>query len=302
MGYFIVSLDGGGVRGALSAALIAEVQRSQAFLERVDLFAGTSTGGILALGLARGLPPERLLRLYRDRGREIFRTRDFQDSLMGPGDELYRADYSTEPLEQVLREELGEGALGQLPRRVLISSFDLESETTRQWKAKFFHNYEGPGNDRHEQIVDVALRTSAAPTYFPAHQGYIDGGVVANNPSVCALAKAVKEGVRLEDIKLLSIGTGFNPHHIGGAQHDWGKLQWGTRILELVLEGALDIPHYQCEQLLPEANYMRLQVRLQKPHALDDVNGLEDLLRYVQSPEVQAQIADAAAFVRPVGN
>ncbi len=297
MAYFILSLDGGGIRGALSAALLGAIERKTPFLNKVDLFAGTSTGGILALGLARGLPPQKLLELYTKRGKEIFSSRDLLDTLSGGSDELYRADYGKEKLKQVLQEELGAGTLGQLQKRVLISSFDLESETNHMWKAKFFHNYEVAGNDRDQSIVDVALRTSAAPTYFPSHQGYIDGGVVANNPAVCAIAKAVKTGVGLDQIRLLSIGTGFNPHHISGNEHDWGKVQWGTRILELVMDGALDVPDYQCRQLLERQNYHRLQVQLPKPIKLDGVDQVPDLLALLQTQKVIEQVAAAANFV-----
>ena len=75
---------------------------------------------------------------------------------------------------------------------VLIPSFQLDNQAPhagqRQWKPKFFHNYPGPDSDGAELVVDVAMRTSAAPIYFPTYQSYIDGGVVANDPSMAALA------------------------------------------------------------------------------------------------------------------
>ncbi len=299
MAYLIVSMDGGGIRGVMTAALLREIEKVQPFLERVNLFAGTSTGGILALGLAKGMTPDELVKLYRDRGREIFSDRDLSDTLALRSDEAFRADYGTEGLKHVLQSTLGSGTLAQLQKRVLVSAFDLQDGQDGQWKPKFFHNYEGETSDGAASIVDVALRTSAAPTYFPSHQGYIDGGVVANNPSMCALAKAVKEKVALDDIKLLSIGTGFTPHHIAGTEHDWGKVQWGTRLLRLVFEGGQDVPDYQCRQLLPLANYRRLQFRLPKPYDLDAVDDVGDMLKLIESPndDVKKLIANAAAFV-----
>lgn len=297
MGYCIVSLDGGGIRGALSAALLSAIQRRQAFLEHVDLFAGTSTGGILALGLAQGLAPEKLVQLYSRRGGEIFGRRDFLDTILGDTDEIYRAKYGTDQLKRVLLEELGDGKLAQLRKKVLVSSFDLESGSTGQWKPKFFHNYAGKGSDGDETIVDVALRTSAAPTYFPSYQGYVDGGVVANNPAACALAKAVKSGQHLQDIRLLSVGTGFNPHRIAGESHDWGTAQWLSRILELVMEGSLDVPHYQCQQLL-EHRYHRLQVKLPEPMKLDAIDRVPELLALAETPAVLAQIDAAVSFIQ----
>ena len=106
---------------------------------------------------------------------------------------------------------------------VVIPAFDLDSgvvtgEGVRSWKAKFFQNFESDPGDRDELVVDVAMRTSAAPTFFPMYQGYVDGGVVANNPSMCALAQALDPRAaaarQVADVTLLSVGTGLNPHYV----------------------------------------------------------------------------------------
>ena len=104
---------------------------------------------------------------------------------------LIGADYTQSPLKKALVKAMGDKTLAELEKQVLISSFDLDNSpvkpgSMRTWKPKFFQNFVGPGSDGQEKVIDVALRTSAAPTYFPIYQGYIDGGVVANNPSMCA--------------------------------------------------------------------------------------------------------------------
>lgn len=302
MKYLILSLDGGGIRGVLTAALIEEIAQRTSLLDDVQLIAGTSTGGILALGLAAGKTPGELVQLYRDEGKRIFSSRGPWDVAALRGDELYRADFGTGPLAEVLLETLGGLRLSELGKRVLISSFDLACEPAPgsavrpHWKAKFFHNYEGEGNDGAESAVDVALRTSAAPTYFPSVGGYIDGGVVANNPSACALAKAVKEKQPLDEIKLLSIGTGFSPNVIEGDELDWGLIQWGTRILGLVMDGSLGVPDYQCAQLLGQ-RYHRLQVPLARPIDLADVDKVDDLLALMHTEDVKARVDAAVAFL-----
>jgi len=264
MPYFVLSLDGGGIRGVLTARVLERIEERTGFLRRVDLVAGTSTGGILAIGLARGLTPKQLVALYAENGRRIFSARDLLDAI--PGDELWRADYSTEALREVLNPHFDGLTLGQLGKRVLIPSFDLDNDANpRMWKPKFFHNYDSPGNDREVSALDAALRTSAAPTYFPSYQGYIDGGVVANNPSTCALARAIKAGQKLEDIELLALGTGVSPGFIHG-DHDWGRTQWLAPLLKILFEGMPGVADYQCEQLLGE-RYRRLDALL--PHAID---------------------------------
>jgi hypothetical protein len=95
--------------------LLTEIQRQKPFLEHVDLFAGTSTGGILALGLAMGLSPDRLMRLYTQRGHQIFGNRDLLDTVLFGADEVYRADYGTEAIKKVLSDEFG-GTKVTLPR------------------------------------------------------------------------------------------------------------------------------------------------------------------------------------------
>lgn len=291
MSYLILSLDGGGIRGVLTAQLLAQLEQAVPFIQDAKLVAGTSTGGILALGIAHGLKPKQLVNLYKDNAERIFGRRDLWDTLAVKADELYRADYGTEGLQGVLEDTFGDKRLKELAKTVLIPTFDLDAPATdervRQWKPKFLHNFNRTGNDGDVRCVDAALRTSAAPTYFPSYQGYIDGGVVANDPSACAVAAAVKGEVPLGEIRVLSVGTGFYPHFIAGDSHDWGKGQWGLRILNLVLEGTLGVAGYQCKQLLGE-RFFRLQVELEKPIDLDAIDRVDDLIAIGKACDVSA--------------
>jgi hypothetical protein len=167
----------------------------------------------------------------------------------------------------VLKRVLGETTtLGQLGKKVLITTFDLDNEhpkkKKRTWKPKLFHNFPGPGNDRSASAVDVGLYTAAAPTYFPSVDGYIDGGVYANNPSMCALAQTQDERnmdpvVDMKDVVLLSLGTGTSLFHIKGKTHDWGYVQWIKPLISLMLDGISGIADYQCSQMLRD-RYHRL--------------------------------------------
>lgn len=288
--YHILSLDGGGIRGVLTAKLLERLEMAHpGFLSKVDLFAGTSTGGILALGLAAGLTPREIGRLYEESGAKVFADWIWDD-IRDLG-KLTGADYSNEPLKQAILELIGEITLGDLQKRVFVSSFDLDNEpqkpgALRIWKAKFFHNFPGESSDADQKVVDVALRTSAAPTFFPIYQGYIDGGVVANNPSMCALAQALHPetgGQKLRRVTLLSIGTGINPRFLPQENADWGLAQWAPHLISLMIEGNVGLAHYQCQQILGK-RYLRINPILPKPIGLEQVDQIP-LLKEVAEKE-----------------
>jgi hypothetical protein len=195
--------------------------------------------------------------------------------------------------------------LGSLqPKRVLISSFALDNPTPmvgvpRAWKAKFFHNFPDhpyQKTDAHERIVDVALRSSAAPTFLPVYDGFVDGGVVANNPSMCALAQAVNTetgGQRLDDIVLLSVGTGLNPLHLPARDASWGIWQWMLRRIKLTdvfIDGTVGLAEYQCRQMLGDRQFHRLNPVLAEPVELDD----SDLVAHLVNLADQAELLDQA--------
>ena len=276
--YRILSMDGGGIRGLITVILLERLESAHpGFLEEIDLFAGTSTGGILALAVAAGLSPERIRHLYETSGRNVFAD-TLLDDVRDLG-KLVGADYSLGPLKQELTKEFGDTTLGELKAKVLVPAFDLDNKPDnplkiRTWKPKFFHNYPGEDSDAAEKVVDVALRTSAAPTYFPIYQGYIDGGVFATNPSVCALTQALHPqtgGQRLEDVVILSIGTGTNPMYLTETDADWGLAQWAPHMVSLMLEGGSGMADYQCRQILGK-RYFRINPVLPVPIGLDGVN------------------------------
>jgi patatin-like phospholipase/acyl hydrolase len=263
--YRILALDGGGIRGLVSLEILKRIDVEVAgFVARADLIAGTSTGGIVALGLAAGKSLDDLINLYAGRGKEIFDD-SWMDDLRDLGG-VSGAQYDQRNLARILRAFFGDRQLKELGRRVLIPAFDLDNEhpapAKRCWGPKFFHNFPGSDSDGDESVVSVALRTSAAPTFFPSHEGYIDGGVVANNPSLAAVAQtqdARNRGPRpaLDDIHLLSIGTGLNLSFIRGAELDWGYAQWAKPLVSLLFDASMGIADYQCRQLLKD-NYRRI--------------------------------------------
>jgi hypothetical protein len=201
--------------------------------------------------------------LYVNAGPKIFDD-SWLDNLVDLG-KLRGADYSTKPLRLELKKLFGNATLGQLEKRVLITTFDLDNEDPRPdkrtWKPKLFHNFPGPNNDSTSSAVDVGLYTAAAPTYFPSVDGYIDGGVYASNPAICALAQTQDNRYNptpaMKDVLLFSLGTGTSLQYVTGKALDWGYIQWAKPLINLMFDGTAGIADYQCTQFLG-SQYHRL--------------------------------------------
>lgn len=307
--YRILSLDGGGIRGLLTVVLLQELEKMvPGWLEQVDLIAGTSTGGIIAIGLARGMKPAQLRHLYYEKGPLIFEDSPWDNLVDLYG--LKGAQYDTANLRRELERVLQDTRLKDLSKKVLISTFDMSDPKSGTWKPKFFHNFEGADSDGDVEAYKVALYTSAAPTYFPWVDRFIDGGVVANNPSMAALSQTrdernapgnFRDGRRpiLEEIRLLSLGTGKVPQHVDGKNRDWGYLQWvrwGEQkpLIDIVMQGVAGVAHYHCRQILGEGRYRRVSPDLPRPIDLDDWQARDELIRIAEN---DVDLSDTAAWL-----
>lgn len=279
----ILSFDGGGCRGILSARILARLcTANPKFLDSVDVFAGTSTGGIIALGLANGLTPDQLVKFYWYNANSIFDS-SWKHDISSVG-ELIGSDYDNKQLHSVLFSIFGYAGLISLKKHVVIPSFMLDNMATlpdvRSWKPKIFHNF--PNGDQAQKIVDVAMSTSAAPTYFPSWENYIDGGVVLNNPSLAAVAQTMESlQVSIDDINLVSIGTGFSPEYIEGMNLDWGVTQWARPLIDILINGSVNTTHYICKQMVKK--YTRIQPTLDANIRMDDTTKLQYLINFADT-------------------
>ena len=302
--YRILSLDGGGIRGLITAMLLIRLNREkglEGWLERADLLAGTSTGALIALCLAKGLGLEEILALYHDAARDIFDD-SWLDDVRDVGT-LLGAQYDSDGLKRELQRMLGKARLRDLQKRVLITAFDLDNEDPRpehrRWKPKLFHNFPGVDSDGAMLAWKVGLYTCAAPTYFPTVDGYVDGGVFANNPSMCALAQSqdarIGRTAALADVALLSLGTGSSLIYIKGARHDWGFAQWAQALLGVMFDGTIGIADYQCRQLLG-GRYHRVAPAFAPGEAfpLDCVDRIAEMVAFAE----KVDIAPAAKWLR----
>jgi hypothetical protein len=297
----IISIDGGGVRGVVPTIVLQRLEadpRLAGWLDRTNLFAGTSTGGLIALALAGGLGLAEVRRLYEERAARVFADSWFDD--VRDLGKILGADYSVGNLRRELVDVFGDTRLDQLERRVLVTAFDLDNEkpTMRTWKPKIFHNYPGPDSDGTELAAKVGVYTSAAPTYFASEDGFVDGGVFANNPSMCALALTQDERIpteercELHEIRMLSLGTGRSLEHIEGERHDWGYLQWVRPLIAIMLDGVNGIADYQCSQILGR-RYFRLAPTFAPGTtiSMDDVDMIPELVAFAHSLDLERLVA-----------
>jgi patatin-like phospholipase/acyl hydrolase len=298
--YKILSLDGGGIRGMVTVVLLQKISQqlgSEDWLKKFNLIAGTSTGGLLTLALAHGLDLQTMRDVYVNKGEDIFDD-SWLDDLKDLG-KIMGADYDIRNLEKELKRIFGETKLKDMQRRMLVTAFDLDNEATvkskRTWKPKIFHNFPGNDNDGEELAYKVGLYTAAAPTYFESVDGYIDGGVFANNPSMCALAQALDqrtgEATTIENISLLSIGTGTNLEYIKGQSLDWGYAQWAKPLVSLMLDGINGIADYQCRQIL-SGRYYRLAPVFPEgsKYEMDAVDKIDEMIAFAETVDVNGVV------------
>ena len=289
----ILSFDGGGIRGLVTCVLLERLEAAQpGWLAKADLLAGTSTGGIIALGLAKGLSPAELRALYETNGEDIFDD-SWLDNLLDLGS-VIGAEYDNRKLTKLLKQKLGATTtLGQLGKKVLIPAFDLDNEDPvgRTWKPKLFHNVPGTDKDNAELAYKIALYTSAAPTYFPTVDGYVDGGVYANNPTMCAVTQALDERntktVELKDIVTLSLGTGTSLEFVAGKDLDWGYAQWVKPLISLMMDGAMGVADYQAHQLLGK-RYHRFAPHFPpgEQFKMDDVEKIPEMIAFANAVDL----------------
>jgi hypothetical protein len=253
------------------------------FLENTDLIAGTSTGGMLAIGLALGLSPDDLLKLYTEHGGEIFD--DAWSRGIASLDGLREAKYDNVKLHALLLKTFGTACLKDLKKKVVIPTLNLNAAVPggrNRISPRCMHNFSGPDSDQELSAVVAALRTSAAPTYFPVFQTFADGGLVANDPSLCAVARALKSAQVLKsEVVVLSLGTGVQYKCIPGEDHDAGLLFWAPKLIDILLDGNVELSDELCGLFLEDGQYRREDPELPDgdPVPLDAWKRADELIR-----------------------
>ncbi len=215
--YTIVSFCGGGIRGLMSAGILKRLaDASSSILSGTSLFAGTSTGsGITSLLLA-GRTPADIVDYFLTTEKNFFSK--LNPITTGPGykiDEVYLGQRLIHPLNP---------KLNSFKQSVLFTAFNVGASAT-PWGPVLYHNLP---RDNHGDvgIADAVTASSAMPGMLGSWHGLIDGAFVDHDPSIAAISVAVANGIKLDDIALVDIGTGFMPNWIASDTSTWGALQW----------------------------------------------------------------------------
>jgi hypothetical protein len=298
----ILTIDGGGIKGVFPAAFLAELEDrlGEPIVDYFDLIAGTSTGGIIALGLGLGLTAKEILELYEKNGRRIFpQAHGF--AFQG----IFRAKYAKAALPEVLREAFGQRLLGESRARLLIPSLNLASERVHIYKTS---HHIGLIKDYTLSAVDVALATVAAPTYFPIHLSpegvpFIDGSVWARNP----MGLAVIEGIGIlgwprESIRLLSLGctaTRLEVSWSSWKKHtSLGAAFWAARLADVFMTAQSSSAVVTAHVLLGAENVFRVDPDMsQHRFTLDGVRHMPLLHQLGRSEASKAFATLAPVFL-----
>ncbi|MGW7358875.1 CBASS cGAMP-activated phospholipase [Streptomyces sp. NPDC054802] len=299
----ILALDGGGFRGMFSAAVLARLEEDLGIriVDHFDLIAGTSTGGIIALGLGLGLTPREILTFYTEHGPRIFRDR----SRMRGVRHLWRAKYGNGPLRAALTQVFGERTFGESTKRLVITSYNVAADDVYLFRTPHLPALK---RDWREQAVNVALATSAAPTYLPGMSldgaRLIDGGIWANNPTMVALTEAVGPlSIPLEAIRVFSLGTTIDVRSRHRRLDRGGLLPWAGDAVEVLMRAQSESAAKQVRHFVGKENAFRLNptvptgaVALDKVNT-ETLNGLAGHVSRDVSPTVDRMFCDHRAPV-----
>jgi len=274
----ILSLDGGGIKGIYTAEILRRCEESfgkgESFARYFDMISGTSTGGIISLGLGLGIPTTDITAFYRDDGRRIFpplpvrlpgRARRFWNWLHGP-------KLMHEELETALKSRFGGHLLGHSMTRLVIPAFMMPKTEIAVFKTDHHEDFR---NDHLTPMWKVARATSAAPTYLKGleHEEsgriFIDGGVWANNPVMVALVDALSAyDLAFNQIEIFSIGTGNSPFELRKPDVFRGLVAWREAIKAAMFlttdnataQAKLLLGPDQCFRLEPSGEYASIEM------------------------------------------
>lgn len=285
----ILSIDGGGIKGLYSAVILADFEKQYGKLSNYfDLICGTSTGGIIALALSAGIPAEEIVNLYEENGPVIFPYMNKCNKWLQKAKQiLITSKYSDNNLKSALVDVFGDKRIKDCETRVLIPTANITKGTPCIIKTD--HNEE-LGRDSNHLLVDVALSTAAAPTYFPIQQiptmddindQFADGGLFANNPSLHGIQEAYryfinKGNYQYEKFSLLSVSTLHQNFSYQKALkvHRRSFLMWNSKLISLMMDLQSISTHFHIEYLNKSlnGNYLRIDsepLTVEESHLID---------------------------------
>ncbi len=304
----ILSIDGGGIRGLLPASFLATLEDAvgEPLVDYFDLIVGTSTGGIVALGLGAGMPAAQIRDFYLTHGPSIFSGSRGPRALR----HLAIGKYSAAGLRHALDDALGGKRLGDSKTRLVVPSVNLENGEVHIYKTAHHPRLE---RDYKESMVDVGLATAAAPTYLPTYRTtggipLVDGGLFANNPVGLAVVEAVGvlEWPRNE-LRVLSLGCGAEPLGVGLARYrNMGRLYWAPKVVSVFMSAQSSSSLGTAQLLAGHENVVRInptvpagRFGLDRTREMTSLRGLGETQARTALPALRVTFLNekAAAFV-----
>lgn len=302
----VLALDGGGIKGTFTASVLAtwEQQTGLRVVDHFDLIAGTSTGGILAIGLGLGLSAKQMLDFYRQRGPTIFPITSLASKLKHSVRHVFRPKYSQEVLLRELEAAYYGGKkpvlLSESKCRLLIPAYHAVAGSSHLFRTPHHQLLTG---DAKTESAHAALATAAAPTFFSAakvgnmiaESTFFDGGVWANSPALAAIVETTCFlNVPLDRIDVLSVGTTDEPFTVR-KQARSGIFRWSTKLVGLLMGAQAEVSQRHAKLLAGEPRFLRVNViTVPGSYTLDSPEEIEELAalgnREAEKPEVLGQV------------
>lgn len=300
----ILSLDGGGICGAFTAAMLAELEKTSCctITDHFDLIAGTSTGGILATGFGMGMTAAQMLTFYQERGPVVFPLTSLSAKLLVRVRSVFSPRFAQDTLKRELQTAFAQTKndleLKNARCRLVIPACHARTGGAQVFRT---NHHQDLAMYADTSAVEVAVATAAAPTYFRAAEVagsiYVDGGVWANNPVMAAIVEATAWlRVPINRIDILSVGA-TSDLYAGQATLNAGLAGWlwKARILGLLMHVQADGANTLAKPLAGGVRLLRLdQSVLPGDLSLDGIQRIPDLIDYgiqvARNPETQAQV------------
>lgn len=315
MATLVLSFDGGGARVVLQYYILRRlIEQFPALLSQISVFAGTSAGSILAAAIASG------------RAHDLDMSKAFVDSifhrstchtLISLGG-LVKAKYANDVLRAQLTARLGGDTtlLVNVPRPLFITGFSMVGAQERRvggtnhqhllrrdepvpawlhtrctrWHNVYFHNFE-EDDQSSDTLVDVVMKSTAAPTYFPMVDHVVDGGIANNNPSLAVTTNLIALGVPLETIYVLSIGSGEKARQYDGpANASLGVVQWLPLMLNVLFDANAEAISQSCFHILSD-RFHRVNPVLVDDITLDSTSDYDSLVRVANDVDLEETYA-----------
>lgn len=276
----VLSISGGGVKGIQPAIYLEALEHitGRPTRDLFDLVIGTSTGGLIAAAVTAPLPKSgvQLVDLYEDRAKDIFAKPWYRPLATGFG--LLSTKYDGVGLYKVVQEVLGDGPLAGHSKPTVLTAYNLRTRS-----AEFFKSH-GPSG-----IVPAAVAacaTAAAPTYFPAVRGRVDGAIAGvNDPSMAGTIEAMDLfKVPAYKVAVLALGCGGSKVPIRDRVEGYANV---GDIVSCLLDGSQDTTAYMVERV-----GLGAYLRLNAPPEMDTGAGMDDA-----SPANIAQLSNVARKV-----